>query len=84
MALSINHDEADRLARALVRRNWRDPHPGGGHGVAQRLDRIRRPGRIKRLQAEIDALKKRVAKLPVVDSRAADAIIGYDEHGLPR
>lgn len=35
------------------------------------------------LEAEIDAMVKRVAALPVFDDRSADDIIGYDENGLP-
>lgn len=84
MALSIKHDEADRLARALARETGETLTEAVVTALRERLDRIRRPGRAKRLQAEILAIKLRVAKLPVGESRSADEIIGYDEHGLPR
>lgn len=32
--------------------------------------------------AAIRAIQQAVARLPVLDSRPADEIIGYDEHGL--
>lgn len=84
MALSIKHDEADRLARALVRETGETLTEAVVTALRERLDRIRHPGRAKRIRAEIQAIKQRVATLPVRDSRTADEIIGYDEDGLPR
>lgn len=81
MALSITHDEAHRLPRALARETGPRPVVTA---LRERLDRIRRHGRVKRLLAEIGARKRRVAKLPVAEARSADAIIGYDEYGPPR
>jgi hypothetical protein len=31
----------------------------------------------------IDAIVERVARLPVLDDRSAEEILGYDENGLP-
>jgi len=84
MALSIKHDEADRLARALARQTGETLTDAVVTALRERLDRIRRPRRAKRLQAEIRALQKRVSALRVADSRTADEIIGYDQRGLPR
>lgn len=84
MALSIKHEEADRLARALVRATGESLTEAVVTALRERLDRIRRPERMKRLHAEIQAIKRRVAKLPIRDVRAADEIIDYDERGLPR
>lgn len=42
----------------------------------------RRKGRS--LADKLDKIAKRCAALPVLDSRLADEILGYDEHGLPR
>jgi antitoxin VapB len=84
MALSIKHDEADRLARTLARETGETLTDAVVTALRERLDRIRRPRRAKRLQAEIRAIQKRVSTLRVADSRAADDIIGYDERGLPR
>jgi len=34
-------------------------------------------------RARIDQIMAQLAALPVVDARSADALIGYDERGLP-
>jgi len=39
---------------------------------------------LERTKSEIDEILRRVDSLPVLDSRTADEIIGYDEHGLPK
>lgn len=84
MALSIKHDEADRLARALARETGESLTEAVVTALRERLGRVRRPRRAKRLHAEIRAIQKRVAALPVLDARAGDVILDYDEHGLPR
>ena len=84
MALSIKHDEADRLARALARATGETLTEAVVMALRERLDRVRRPQRATRRLAAIRAIQKRVAKLPVFDARSADDIIGYDENGLPR
>jgi antitoxin VapB len=84
MALSIKHDEADRLARALARETGESLTEAVVTALRERLSRVRRPRRAKRLQAEIRAIQQRVAALPVLDARSADEILDYDEHGLPR
>jgi hypothetical protein len=38
----------------------------------------------KELPAELDAILRRVDRLPDMDSRTLDEIIGYDKDGLPR
>jgi hypothetical protein len=36
------------------------------------------------LRAKLEEILGRVDRLPVLDSRSADEILGYDEHGVPR
>jgi hypothetical protein len=38
----------------------------------------------ERLCAAADEILRRLDALPTIDPRAADEILGYDEHGLPR
>ena len=38
---------------------------------------------LERTKSEIDEILRRVDSLPALDSRPADEIIGYDEHGFP-
>jgi hypothetical protein len=35
-------------------------------------------------RARIDKIVAQLADFPVADDRSPDALIGYDEHGLPR
>ena len=81
MALSIKTEEADRLARELTALTGESLTDAITIAIRERVERIQASkddylGRIRRLQEEI-------AALPVVDSRTADEIIGYDENGLP-
>jgi antitoxin VapB len=84
MALSIKHDEADRLARALARETGETLTEAVVTALRERLGRVRRPKRATRLRSDIRAIQKRVARLPVLDARTADDILDYDDHGAPR
>jgi antitoxin VapB len=84
VALSIKHDEADRLARALARETGESLTEAVITALRERLSRVRRPRRARKIQAEIRAIQQRVARLPVLDARTADEILDYDDHGLPR
>jgi antitoxin VapB len=48
--------------------------------LRDRLARLRRERTQRRLA---DELALRCARLPLLDSRTPDEILGYDEHGLP-
>jgi antitoxin VapB len=82
MALSIKNPEADRLARELASTTGESLTHAVLNALKERLERARRHGstgveqRLRRLAAE-------ARKIPVLDPRAADDIIGYDDHGLP-
>ena len=54
--------------------------------LAERLARTRsaREGELGRLIADVRAIQKRVARLPVLDARNDEEILGYDADGLPR
>jgi antitoxin VapB len=84
VALSIKHDEADRLARALARETGETLTEAVVVALRERLDRVRQPSRAKRRLARLRRIQGRVAALPTRDDRPADEILGYDEHGLPR
>lgn len=83
MALSIKNDEADRLARELAATTGETLTDAVVAALRERLARERaRQGagiadRLRRLAAE-------VADLERLDHRPPEAIVGYDEHGLPR
>lgn len=84
MALSIKHDEADRLARALARETGETLTDAVVIALRERLERVRQPSRAKRRLARLRAIQERIAALPTRDVRPAEEILGYDEHGLPR
>lgn len=84
MAFSIKNPETDRLARKLSTVTGETLTDVVKNSLKERLERIaaRRIGRS--LADELDEIARRCAALPVLDTRSADEILGYDEHGLPR
>lgn len=83
MALSIKHPEADRLARELAARTGESLTEAVLNALRERL--LREAGRRSGvpLADELREIRRRCAALPVLDARAADEILGYDEQGLP-
>ena len=84
MGLSIKNDETERLVRELARRK------GVGVTTAIRLavsNELAQTPQVKRDPAAIDAairkIQAEVAKLPILDHRSDNEILGYDEYGLP-
>jgi antitoxin VapB len=82
MALSIKDPEADRLARELAKRTGESLTQVVVVALRERL--ARETGRTSAipLRDELAAIRRRCAALPLVDSRTAEQILGYDEHGL--
>ena len=50
--------------------------------IVERLARVPRPLPLES-QAEIDVLFDRLARLPVLDARSPDEIVGYGPDGVP-
>jgi antitoxin VapB len=84
MALNIEHPDADRLARQLAEQTGETLTDAVLNALRERLSREAARHRALPLRRELEAIRKRCASLPVRDSRPADEILGYDEHGLPR
>ena len=84
MALYIRNPEAERLAEALARLTGETKTDAVIQALRERLESIRRRRSGRRLADELDELALRCAGLPVLDALAAEEILGYDEHGLPR
>ncbi|HET7756593.1 MAG TPA: type II toxin-antitoxin system VapB family antitoxin [Steroidobacteraceae bacterium] len=83
MALSIKDPEADRLARQVAKATGETLTAAVIQSLRERLARIRKM-RGPRLSEELLKIGRRCARLPVLDERSADEIMGYDDHGLPR
>lgn len=84
LALSIKHPEADRLARELAACTGETLTDAVLNALRERL--VREQGRVKtpRLRDELRAIRQRCAALPVLNDHSPEAILGYDEQGLPR
>lgn len=85
MPLSIKSQEADRLARELAQATGESITDAVVAAIRERLarERRRRGAQAERFHARLKRIQERVARLPVLDSRTPDEIIGYDRHGLP-
>ncbi len=83
MALSIKDQEADRLARELAARTGETLTEAVVVALRERLTRVAGHSRSTPLREELAAIRRRCAALPVLDTRTADDILGYDRRGLP-
>lgn len=50
--------------------------------IEERLSRVAPPAPADR-KAALDSFFERVSRMPVLDARPADEIVGYDGYGLP-
>lgn len=83
MALNIKSLDADRLARELTAVTGESLTTAVENSLRERLERERSRGRAPRVTHRLRALSDEIRSLPVVDDRSPEAILGYDEHGLP-
>lgn len=84
MALSIRDAETERLAAELALLTGQTKTEAVTEAVRDRLERLRRERNGRSLANELDDIGRGCAKLPVLDGRSADEILGYDGHGVPR
>jgi len=84
MALNIRNQETERLARAVAELAGETKTEAVTVALRDRLERLRRERCERPLADELDEIARHCASLPVLDSRPADEILGYDDHGLPR
>jgi antitoxin VapB len=83
MALNIRNPEAERLATELALQAGETKTEAVIKALRDRLSRVRRERSGRNLADELEDIAKHCASLPVLDSRPADEILGYDAHGLP-
>lgn len=82
MAISIKDHETDRLARALAAATGTSLTDAIREALRDRLERESRRAR-RGIGVEVRRIQDRIARLPVLDKRSIDDILGYDEHGVP-
>ena len=79
VALSIKSERADQLARDLASLTGESITDAVVAALEARLAVERR----RRRRVDLSDIVERFARLPVLDWRDPDDILGYDEHGLP-
>ena len=84
MPLSLKDQETDSLARQVARLTGETLTQAVRGALRLRLhhEQLKR-GERPWDDAAIDAIIKEYNALPVLDSRTANEILGYDENGLP-
>jgi antitoxin VapB len=82
MAFSIKNDEADRLVRDMTALTGESLTDAVIASLRERLVRQRRLRSAPGGDAIAQAVS-RLRRLEVLDDRADEAIIGYDERGVP-
>ena len=82
MAISIKDPETDRLARALAAATGESLTEAIRHALQDRLERESQRSR-RGMGVEVRRIQERLARLPVLDARPADQIVGYDDRGVP-
>jgi antitoxin VapB len=84
MALNIKNAETEKLARELARRRSQGLTEVLTDVLRREVERERRKprrGDTDELDRRIQTIVDEVKKLPVLDDRTPDEIIGYNKHG---
>ena len=84
MALNIKNPETERLARELARRRGQTITESLTDILRREVERERtspRRGSEEEIVRRVREISERVSRLPVLDDRSPDEIIGYNEQG---
>lgn len=84
MSLTIEDPEVNRLVRELAEATGENPTEVVRQALRERIEREQARKRTPGLREELRAIRERCAKLPVMDARSPEEIIGYDDSGMPR
>ena len=83
MAMSIKSVEVERLAREVAERTGESLTGAIHKALEERLRRLKVGRHRAAVLEQLDEILNRVDRLPIVDSRAPDEILGYDDQGIP-
>lgn len=83
MPLNIKDPTTEQYVRELAAATGEGVTVAVRKAAQERLQRVRRD-RSGRLAAELLDIGARCAAFPDLDTRRPEAILDYDEHGLPR
>ena len=81
MPLSIKNPEAERLARELARERGTTVTRAVAGALEEALRRARGRRIAPSMRDAILEISTRCSELPDLDTRTADEILGYDDHG---
>ena len=84
MPLSIKNEATERLVRQVANETGESLTEAIQRALEERWDRLKSKRREPILATQIEDVLRRVDALPTLDSRPAEDILGYDEHGMPR
>jgi antitoxin VapB len=83
MALSIHNPKAERLARELAARSGETITQAIITAIEDRLERMQGKRATADLAVELMRIAERCRRLPDLDVRDPDQILGYDLRGVP-
>ncbi|MCO5159167.1 MAG: type II toxin-antitoxin system VapB family antitoxin [Aquamicrobium sp.] len=83
MALSIKDRETELLARRLAERTGETITMATKRALEERLRRTGSDARKAALLEDMEAMRRRLGALPVLDDRTPDEIVGYNQNGVP-
>lgn len=83
MSLNIKNDEAHRLARELAEARGTSLTEAVTEALRESVRAESGGEEEALLLAEVAQIQRFLSELPDRDSRPHEAILGYDEHGLP-
>ncbi|PYE23011.1 antitoxin VapB [Rhizobium sp. PP-CC-3A-592] len=84
MSLNIKNPATVALVDELARRQGISKTAAVHQALSERLHRIGHGGGSQdRMLGELQAIRKRVARLPELDHRNDEDIVGFDEDGIP-
>jgi antitoxin VapB len=80
--MNIRSAKVDQLVERLARLTGEDVETAIERAIEERLSRVAPPVATDR-KAVMNAFFERVSRMPVLDPRPAEEIIGYNGSGLP-
>lgn len=83
MALSIKNEETERLARTVAKETGESITEAISVALQERLRRLHQQRRSRVTDEKIEDILRRIDRLPRLDTRSADEILGYDDTGIP-
>lgn len=83
MSLTINHPEVNRLAQELVDYTGETLSQAVLIALRERLEREKEKLRQALLKEELLEIGQQCAALPILDQRSPEAILGYNQDGVP-